>query len=235
MSLLDQNKAARRSRILKAARRLMAREGYAGLTMRELAQSSRVSVPTVYNLIGGKDALLEALMEELYVSIAGRLSQSQATTGTFLDQAFAVCQAGHHELLENPRYARQLMSAFLQSPDTSPLRREIDLRFVEMMAGILAQGRAAGQLADWAEPVAVSRAMYGHYTICLIAWSQGDIDDDQLRDTTAYGHALQLLGVARGRAKRELERVVVDAQPRAWGSDELMREAAGRTRKEVGR
>ena len=54
MSLHDEHKAERRARILQAARRLIARRGVQRLNMRDLAQEARVSVPTVYNLIGGK-------------------------------------------------------------------------------------------------------------------------------------------------------------------------------------
>src|SRR5688572_18582549 len=42
----------RRQRILAAARAIVAARGYEALTMRELAQKSRVTVPTLYNLIG---------------------------------------------------------------------------------------------------------------------------------------------------------------------------------------
>jgi len=50
--------AQRRERILAAAREIVAEQGTAGLSMRDLARKSRVTVPTVYNLVGGKDAVL---------------------------------------------------------------------------------------------------------------------------------------------------------------------------------
>ena len=52
----SQQMAERRERILEAARGLVERGGYDGLTMRSLATASGVTVPTVYNLIGGKEA-----------------------------------------------------------------------------------------------------------------------------------------------------------------------------------
>jgi len=42
---------ARRERILETARGLIESRGYEGLTMRDLAGSSGVTVPTVYNLV----------------------------------------------------------------------------------------------------------------------------------------------------------------------------------------
>ena len=63
MGLLEDQKAERRARILASARRLIAERGFDGLTMRDLAAASRVSVPTLYNLFGGKQALLLGELE----------------------------------------------------------------------------------------------------------------------------------------------------------------------------
>jgi AcrR family transcriptional regulator len=60
MSLFEEHKAERRARIISAARELVTKHGYDGLTMRDLAAAARVSVPTLYNLFGGKDAILAA-------------------------------------------------------------------------------------------------------------------------------------------------------------------------------
>ena len=64
MSLLNDQMAERRERILEAARAIIGERGYEGLTMRELAQASRVTVPTIYNLIGSKEAVLFAAVEQ---------------------------------------------------------------------------------------------------------------------------------------------------------------------------
>ena len=50
----------RRDRILEAARELISKHGSGHLTMRSLAEASGVTVPTIYNLIGNKDAVLGA-------------------------------------------------------------------------------------------------------------------------------------------------------------------------------
>lgn len=56
------NKQKRRDRILAEARNLIAREGFDALSLRELAACADVSVPTIYNLIGCKEQLLEMLV-----------------------------------------------------------------------------------------------------------------------------------------------------------------------------
>src|SRR5947209_19459743 len=73
MTLFDEHKAERRERILRAARKLVAARGYDGLTMRELADAARVSVPTLYNLFGSKDAILVAELQTIAARVAAAL------------------------------------------------------------------------------------------------------------------------------------------------------------------
>jgi AcrR family transcriptional regulator len=213
MSLFDEHKAERRSRILAAARRLIAERGYDGLTMRDLARASHVSVPTLYNLFGGKSALLFAELEETFRTVAASLQT--AGEGSVVERAFAVCEAGNRDLLAVPRYSRELVHLFLVSEDTQTIRRTIAQRYIAMMAGILRDGRAAGELVAWADPVAVATRMFAHYVHAMIEWAKSEIDDEQFGAATFYGMSLMLLGLTRGRVARELARRAQEFQSRA--------------------
>jgi len=213
MSLFDEHKAERRSRILAAARRLIAERGYDGLTMRDLARASHVSVPTLYNLFGGKSALLFAELEETFRTVAASLQT--AGEGSVVERAFAVCEAGNRDLLAVPRYSRELVHLFLVSEDTQTIRRTIAERYIAMMAGILRDGQAAGELVAWADPVAVATRMFAHYVHAMIEWAKGEIDDEQFGAATFYGMSLMLLGLVRGRVARDLARRAQEFQPRA--------------------
>jgi AcrR family transcriptional regulator len=59
---------ATRQRVLAAARDLFLRRGYAGTTVEAIAQRARVSPQTVYNVVGGKAAVLKAVYD---VALAG--------------------------------------------------------------------------------------------------------------------------------------------------------------------
>jgi len=72
---VTEQKLERRARILAAARELIAQRGYEALSMRELAAHCRVSVPTLYNQFGGKQALLAAAVESHF---AGLLAGTRA-------------------------------------------------------------------------------------------------------------------------------------------------------------
>jgi AcrR family transcriptional regulator len=54
---------ATRDTILDCARRLFIADGYAKVTVADIAAAARVAVPTVYGSTGGKAAILRALLE----------------------------------------------------------------------------------------------------------------------------------------------------------------------------
>jgi AcrR family transcriptional regulator len=118
MSLFEEHKAERRARILKAARELIAERGYDGLTMRDLAAASRVSVPTLYNLFGGKQAILLGELESTFEAVVAGIARVQ--TGTVVDRARATWEAGNADLLTVPRYSRELILLSLTAPDIAP-------------------------------------------------------------------------------------------------------------------
>src|SRR5262245_63012075 len=59
---------ATRQKVLGAARDLFLRRGYHGTTVEAIAKRARVSPQTVYNVIGGKAAVLKAVYD---VALAG--------------------------------------------------------------------------------------------------------------------------------------------------------------------
>ncbi|MEL7028153.1 MAG: TetR/AcrR family transcriptional regulator [Pseudomonadota bacterium] len=61
-SLREKQKARRRSEILRAARTLLEKEGFARSSMEEIAAAAEVGVATVYNYFGTKGALLAAVL-----------------------------------------------------------------------------------------------------------------------------------------------------------------------------
>lgn len=60
-----QNMAKRRASILHHARKLIAQEGFESLKLRDLANRVGVTVPTIYNLIGGKPEILSLIIDDL--------------------------------------------------------------------------------------------------------------------------------------------------------------------------
>lgn len=62
-----------RVRVLRAAQGLFLRRGYAGTTIDSIAQHARVSAQTIYNVVGGKAAVLKAVYD---LMLAGDTDQT---------------------------------------------------------------------------------------------------------------------------------------------------------------
>lgn len=62
-TLRNEQTALTRRRILDAAGRLFAEQGYLGTTLAGVAKAADVSVQTVYNVVGGKSVLLKAVYD----------------------------------------------------------------------------------------------------------------------------------------------------------------------------
>jgi len=70
-----------RDEILRAARRLFAERGYAGTTVRDVAEAAGVSAQTVYDSVGSKQALV-ARLNDLIDSEAGIPAIAETAAGS---------------------------------------------------------------------------------------------------------------------------------------------------------
>ena len=202
MSLLEEHKAERRRRIQKAAAELVAKRGYEGLTMRELAQVARVAVPTLYNLFGGKDAILVAELEAQAMQIAARLPDGG---DSFFQRGMGAFETGMQLVETAPDLYRAVMHMFLTSPESAPMRRRLEEGYIAIMASNLAAAKAAGQLADWANPDTVARHMFAQYMAAFLAWGVGELDTPSFRLAALSGVCHILAGPARGPFAEEVE------------------------------
>jgi AcrR family transcriptional regulator len=202
MGLLEEHKAERRERIGRAARRLVAERGYDGLTMRELARAARVAVPTLYNLFGSKDAILVAELEASARHIAARLPSGG---DSFFARGMAAFETGMSLIEEAPEFYRAVMRMFMTSPETDAMRRRVEEGYIAIMTGNLSAAKAAGQLADWAQPAVVARHMFALYMASFLAWGMGELDLASFRAAALSGCCHLLAGVARGPFAADVE------------------------------
>ncbi len=211
MGLAEEHKAERRGRILAASRKLIAERGYAGLTMRDLADAARVSVPTLYNLFGSKDAIVAAEMEATGALISGALATVRG--GDFLDRASALCAAGVRVMMAVPGYYREMARVFTNSSEMGGVRRAIEDQYIAVMADNLRSGQAAGHLAAWVDADALAQHLFAHFMSAFLGWCCNDLDDDAFPRHVDYGLSLLLLGVTQGPPARRLEQRIRELQP----------------------
>jgi AcrR family transcriptional regulator len=208
MSLLDQQMAERRERILEAARTIIGARGYEGLTMRDLARASRVTVPTIYNLIGSKEEVLfAAVLQQTETFLAGM----ERETG----DAIAVVDATVDELLRRPRYYRELLLVLLGSPAAGPARRHVESALAGELDAALTEIAEAGELAAWVDRRVLRERLHAHLDMTSLEWAKGWLTAPAFRAAARYQAAALLLAVTSGRSRSAFERIARDSQPAA--------------------
>lgn len=216
MALRAEKMAERRERILASAREIIAEGGFEALTTRALARRARVTVPTIYNLVGAKDAVLFAAVEEQTARFLGALGESEDLSPPA--RALAVSADCAEELLRAPRYYRALLRLLFSSTAAVDSRRSVGRTVVSQYRRALEALDASGQLADWAVPAEIAGRLGVHLTAVALQWATDDLSDEEFRRTAALGTCLVLLGVAEGEARSLLVDAARGSQRRAKGA-----------------
>jgi AcrR family transcriptional regulator len=213
MDLVTRQREERKQRILATARQLIAEHGYDGVTMRDLAEKSLVSVPTLYNLFGGKNELLLAAVESYFGDLMGNAKNVQAPVG--LAKLIAVADLLGRETPRHAAYARSLMSFFGNVSDAGGLHEIATSRLTSELVGAIEQMQAKRQLVAWADPGALGARLASLLSITTFEWAREKLSNEGLRSAMLYGTGVMLLGLARGKAATELEGLVREHQETA--------------------
>ena len=210
MNLRVQQKAERRSRILDAAREIIATRGYDALTMRELARVARVTVPTIYNLIGSKDELLRAAVQQQTAHFIEGIESAPRRTPA--SRVLSVVNLCIDELLREPRYYRSLLQLFFSAEAGKGPRDSVTNTLSEQFERALLDMAESGELASWTDVHALADRLGSHMRVTTLEWAHGGLSPEQLRSASLYGSCLLLLGVSRGRSAQELAQTALDSQ-----------------------
>jgi AcrR family transcriptional regulator len=213
LNLRVQQKAERRTRILNAAREIIATKGYEALTMRELASAAGVTVPTIYNLIGSKDELLLAAIQEQTANFIDAIESSARQTPA--SRIISVVEHCVDELLRLPDYYRSLLRLLLTAEANDGLRSSVSDSLAQQFERALLDMAKVGQLSEWTKARPLAERLGSHLRITTIEWAGGDFDPDRLRSTALYGSCLMLLGVAEGPSAEEILACALRCQPGA--------------------
>ena len=150
MKLVEEQALERRERILVAARECIAKRGATDLTIRDLAEACRVSVPTLYRTFGSKDALVtEAIRSFFQSSVLGDAIARTGLRGH--GRMLAMIDLRGQSVLQMPEYNRQLVSLYMSAGAGRGLSWEITAEITREAHEALVEIRAAGQLQEGPE------------------------------------------------------------------------------------
>lgn len=223
----ERGKAERRVRIVDAAAELLQGGGIDALTMRALSDRAGVSVPTIYNLIGGRDEVLVAVLDRWSTVF----DAEQATLAADpVDRCFDLGDRIVATFTMHPVIARSIiaegLAPMLADADTPVLRRYALALWVAIV-----EGGEQGDIDDTTSAELLVEHIVSVTAVRFFGWATSDPGDDPdgalLRAAVQHGMALALSGVTRGSARRRALERLADAR------HELAHTAGDHTREEA--
>lgn len=210
MNLITRQRQERRDAILTAARELIAERGYADITVRDLAERCGVSVPTLYNQFGGKDEVLSAAIEEHFLEVLDSTPVANSNPG--YERLNHIIDQSAEQILTLSAYHQRLLEAFAAIRSTAPVQQRVANQLADAMRKELEVMAGQNQLSDWVDVTSIASQMTSASIAVAVVWSSGMISDQQFSASMQFSTGLVLLGVARGRVRKNLEERVKMAQ-----------------------
>ncbi len=93
MRVSAQTKAATREKILRAAKRLLAQDGYESTTTRDIAEAAQIASGTLFNYFPTKQAIVSCLASEAVAEALSDASPGESGAETLEEGLFAVVAA----------------------------------------------------------------------------------------------------------------------------------------------
>jgi AcrR family transcriptional regulator len=163
MGLREENKRKKRTSILRVAKTMFERKGFAGTTMEMIAQRARVAPGTLYNYFSSKRMLLLALFGEAVEETleAGGRVKADATDGPTAVFELLRLYVQFVDGFDRP-FLREVFAEALREPAEQVVEFvRMDMVLVEQLKGLLAELQDAGELATGIDLDQASMLLYG--------------------------------------------------------------------------
>jgi AcrR family transcriptional regulator len=129
---------ATRAAIIESGRRLFLADGYAKVTVADIAEAARVAVPTVYGSTGGKAAILKALLAPAADDPAVEWTLSEIAATDDPGQVIAITAAGTRQAQERHwELVWGLLNRNLAEPTAAPVLDETKAGYLAAMTAVI--------------------------------------------------------------------------------------------------
>lgn len=152
-----------RDRLLEAAKRLFAAQGYEQTATSAIAREAGTSESQLMRYFGGKVGLLEALFEEAWVVLNARVHRAAQNANTYRDAVLDAIQTVVNTLSRDQDLAVLFMFEGRRLRGDEP-RIRLSRGFVafsETMRGLVRQAQAAREISPQLDTTAVTSAVLG--------------------------------------------------------------------------
>jgi TetR/AcrR family fatty acid metabolism transcriptional regulator len=161
----------KRERILEAAIKVFAAEGFYNAKVSQIAQQAGVADGTIYLYFKSKDDLLINLFEDRMEMVNANLREAINTESTAVARLQRIVKL-HLLLVEQNRDMAEVISVELRQ--SSKFIREYSnpkfAEFLRTIAGAVVEGQRTGELRDGIDPYVFARALFGALDEIALAW-----------------------------------------------------------------
>ncbi len=205
MSLWEENKARRRAQILAAARELIGEGGMSALTMRKLGERAKVSVRTIYNLMGSQSDILRAViakpMSEMLEAV------SAVPQNAPIEKLDAIVSVSIGQFVRQPKVLRAAVAASYHLPGYN-WHDWVKSQAIPLFRECIEDAIKDDLLTDQLSPEILAENIFHATNKAFTDWTQGNSSDAHLRVQAMSALYLPLLGVATEKSQaRILERL----------------------------
>lgn len=167
-STLTKSQAARRERVIAAARALGSEGGYEVVQMREVADRADVALGTIYRYFSSKDHLLAAVLVQWALDLEAQVTKRLPHDPTTSDRLVKILQRAARAMEADPDLSRAVLTAMSKS---DPRVQECQREAAQVMARI--QLLAFDDDFDPDACVGVIRLLGQVWFAALIGWVNG--------------------------------------------------------------
>ena len=135
-----------RAALLAAARRLFARSGYDGTSIRAITTAAKANLGAVTYHFGSKRSLYETVLEQVVTPLAARVKAAVEGPGSTLDRAERAVRAFFEHYEENPEMPKLMLQEIAAGkPAPPPIARVMGVVSARL-CDLVREGQAAGEI-----------------------------------------------------------------------------------------
>jgi TetR/AcrR family transcriptional regulator, fatty acid metabolism regulator protein len=194
----------KRRAILHAAVRVFAEKGYHGCRIADVARAAHVAYGLVYHYFRNKEELLASVFAEQWAILLNALRAIDQGPGAASDKLAGICAFALDVYKTAPAAVRVLMLEVTRSPTAihAGTTRETFQAAVQIIAEVVRQGQAAGELEPSLDPVVAATAILGALEMTLSGLVVGVLggaapSEEEIERVKQTVIALVLAGVVR--------------------------------------
>lgn len=171
-------------RILDAAVRVFAAQGYDASRVGDVAAEAGVAYGLVYHYYGSKEAVLEAVFREAWGRLLAAVALAEATGEDAAEQLELVVKIVLRAWRDDPDLVRLLVREVTRNPHIQDELDEIGQAFATLER-MVRRGQEDGAFRADLDPQLASWMLYGALEEVLTGWVLGQLPDDAAAVTVA--------------------------------------------------